>query len=107
MPTGLNPRQTNEPLDAALDGVDLRYSPLLVAGDFNVSDRQPKYRELRRELGDAFHDAGRGLGFSFPSRTFQGFPELSIIRIDYILYDRSVTATSATPASRRGPITAT
>jgi endonuclease/exonuclease/phosphatase (EEP) superfamily protein YafD len=95
MPTGFDPRQTNEPLDAALDGVDLQYTPTVVAGDFNVSDRQPKYRELRRHLNDAFREAGWGLGYSFPSRTFERFPDLSIIRIDYILHDRSMTATAA------------
>lgn len=103
VPSGFDPARTNRPLDAALDGIDTEAGPLLVVGDFNTSDRQPKYRALRRNLLDAHREAGWGFGNSFPARSLGGLPELGLIRIDYILHNRAVAtraaSTGATPGS--------
>ncbi|MGE3910182.1 MAG: endonuclease/exonuclease/phosphatase family protein [Chloroflexota bacterium] len=102
LPTSFDASATRTVLAAALDGVDLRYSPLVIAGDFNTSDRQPAYRALRSELQDAFLAAGWGPGFTFPARTSRGSSNLSIVRIDYILHDGSVTARAAYTGSMPG-----
>lgn len=103
VPTGFDRRLTQEALHAALDDLDGWPRPLIVLGDFNVGDRQPLYRELRRTLLDAHAEAGWGLGYSFPNLAFEGLPAISLVRIDYILHDRTLTArmarTGATPGS--------
>ena len=95
IPTSFEPEQTRRGLEAALEGLDARAGSLIVLGDFNLSDRQPFYRQLRRTLLDAHAEAGWGLGLSFPALAFEGLPDLSLVRIDYIMHDRSLTARSA------------
>ena len=103
IPTSFEPERTKRGLEAALDGLEGWTGSLIVLGDFNLSDRQPMYRALRRSLLDAHAEAGWGLGYSFPSLSFEGLPDVSLVRIDYILHDRSLTArsvrTGRTPGS--------
>lgn len=65
--------------------------PLFLVGDFNVSDRQPFYRELNGRLEDAHRAVGFGLGYTFPSswRKLRGLPLPPFIRIDYVFHDRA------------------
>jgi hypothetical protein len=58
-------------VERAADGLP---APLLVLGDFNVSDRQPHYRALRSRWGDAQRDAGWGLGYTYPSGALGQLP---------------------------------
>jgi endonuclease/exonuclease/phosphatase (EEP) superfamily protein YafD len=103
IPTSFAPEQTKRALAVVQQELAGRTGPLIVLGDFNLSDRQPLYRELRRTLEDAHAEAGWGLGYSFPSLSFEGLPNISLVRIDYILHDRSFTArstrTGTTPGS--------
>lgn len=95
VPTSFEPEQTKRGLEAALTGLEGRAGSLIVLGDFNLSDRQPLYRQLRRTLLDAHAEVGWGLGYSFPALAFEGLPNVSFVRIDYILHDRSLSARSA------------
>ena len=95
IPTSFSPEQTKRGIEAALEGLEGRAGSLIVLGDFNLGDRQPMYRQLRRTLLDAHAESGWGLGLSFPSLSFEGLPDVSLVRIDYILHDRSLTARSA------------
>ncbi len=66
--------------------VDNVHGPLIVMGDFNTSDREPRYQVLAARMHDAFRETGWGFGFSFPDHKRFGpvtvpFP---LIRIDYI-----------------------
>lgn len=63
--------------------------PVIMMGDFNMSDQSHSYKELTANFGDAFRDGGWGLGFTFPNyRTVLGQEiETPILRIDYIFYD--------------------
>ena len=64
--------------------------PVVLAGDFNMSDRSASYREL----GGAFRDAIRT---SFADTTYDdGLWMLLQLRIDYIFVSRSLCARSAT-----------
>jgi endonuclease/exonuclease/phosphatase family metal-dependent hydrolase len=59
--------------------------PVLVCGDFNDTPVSYTYHLLTQNLNDGFVQAGFGLG-----HTYRGnFPSY---RIDYILYDKSLTA---------------
>jgi endonuclease/exonuclease/phosphatase (EEP) superfamily protein YafD len=103
IPTSFNAHRNGSVLRAAFDGIDPQRGPLIVLGDFNLSDRAPLYRQLRHDLLDAHAQAGWGLGYTFPALAFEGLPVISIVRIDYILYDRTLAArashTGTTPGS--------
>jgi endonuclease/exonuclease/phosphatase (EEP) superfamily protein YafD len=60
--------------------------PLVVAGDFNLSDREPDYAQLAARLHDSYRETSWGFGHTFPSSvTIRGVPiSLPILRIDYI-----------------------
>ena len=94
VPTSFSTSLSQEVLHAALVDLDEWPRPIVVLGDFNLSDRQPLYRELRRSLEDAHAEAGWGLVYSFPSLSFEGVPDVSLVRIDYVMYDRSLVARS-------------
>lgn len=61
--------------------------PVIVCGDFNDSPISYNYRQMRRNLNDAFIEAGAGVG-----HTYKGF--FPSFRIDYILYNQEFSATS-------------
>jgi endonuclease/exonuclease/phosphatase family metal-dependent hydrolase len=61
--------------------------PVIVCGDFNDSPISYNYRQMRRNLNDAFIEAGAGVG-----HTYKGF--FPSFRIDYILYNQEFKATS-------------
>ena len=102
IPTSFAPEQTKRGIAAALQELEGRTGPLIVLGDFNLSDRQPLYRQLRPSLLDAHAEAGWGLGHSFPALAFDGLPNISFVRIDYVLHDRSLTARSARTGTTPG-----
>ena len=70
--------------------------PLIVVGDFNMSDQSDAYRQLDALLDDSFREAGRGLGFTFPDQLWSRqrlFPLL--LRIDYIWHNAHFAARHA------------
>ena len=97
LPANFDVGDTQRTLRAAIGelGAPGRFpNPALVVGDFNVSDRQPFYRELRRRFGDAYRQAGWGFGFTFPNAPFDphffgvhtvSLPLVPLARIDYVL----------------------
>jgi endonuclease/exonuclease/phosphatase (EEP) superfamily protein YafD len=60
--------------------------PLVVAGDFNLSDREPDYAQFAARLHDSFRETSWGFGYTFPSSIdLAGVPiSFPLIRIDYI-----------------------
>ena len=75
--------------------------PLIMMGDFNVNDRQPNYRLLRRSLNDAYREAGRGFGLTFPNANLRlgRFKVPPLIRIDYVFHNDAIEATAAHTAA--------
>jgi endonuclease/exonuclease/phosphatase (EEP) superfamily protein YafD len=66
-----------------IDQVD---GPLIVIGDFNTGDREPRYAQLAARMHDAFRETNWGFGFTFPDHKRIGpvtFP-FPLVRIDYI-----------------------
>lgn len=61
--------------------------PVVVAGDFNDTPTSYSYRKIKKGLDDAFREVGHGFG-----NTYAG--ELPSYRIDYILYSKTLEATS-------------
>jgi endonuclease/exonuclease/phosphatase (EEP) superfamily protein YafD len=70
--------------------------PVIVAGDFNMTDQSQDYNYLQTVLQDSFQISGRGFGFTWPhgwelSFLIKNSPwklNYPIFRIDYIWYDK-------------------
>jgi vancomycin resistance protein VanJ len=70
--------------------------PVIVLGDFNMSDRSHAYHTLNHGLTDSFREAGRGLGLTFPAGTFLNIRRwVRLIRIDYVWHNAFLTACEA------------
>ncbi|MFQ6102384.1 MAG: endonuclease/exonuclease/phosphatase family protein [Anaerolineae bacterium] len=97
LPLGVPTGFANEGRDAdgrdllsRLEGID---NPLVVIGDFNLTDQQSLYEPLTRRLRDAHRESGWGMGF-----TFARFPRLGVAmwRIDYVFHSPDLVALSTT-----------
>jgi endonuclease/exonuclease/phosphatase family metal-dependent hydrolase len=63
--------------------------PFVVAGDFNMPSRGWLHRQFRQRFADAFAEAGRGYGLTFPgysSNPLTGFGPW--LRLDYVFCSR-------------------
>lgn len=76
--------------DEQIDALRSRYigpmltsgEPFILAGDFNVTDREPAYADLSDGLRDTFREAGDGVGTTW--RPFLLMEQrLALLRIDY------------------------
>ncbi len=77
--------------------IDSMEEPLVVLGDFNISDRELAYTELNRRLHDAYRATAWGPGLTFPQNVSVGplpmpFP---LVRIDYVWSKGGVLPTDA------------
>ena len=95
VPTRFDTSRHERSLGAILDRASAVREPLLVVGDFNLSDRQPAYSEFRQRFGDAHREAGWGLGYTFPNEKVYRLPFYPFLRIDYVLHDAAWSASSA------------
>ncbi len=90
---GLDVSLRGDDLDTVLERVaeEPEEVPVLVAGDFNMTDFTQDYQRVR-DLGyrDAFRDVGMGFGFTFPATL-----PVQLLRLDYVFYDAQWQATSA------------
>lgn len=86
---------------AALGGLAARETgPLIVAGDFNATaDHLPMGRLLDDGLRDAFDEAGRGVGATWP--IWHG-PMIPVMRLDHVLVRGPITVLSAKVQDNRG-----
>jgi endonuclease/exonuclease/phosphatase (EEP) superfamily protein YafD len=57
--------------------------PLIVAGDFNITEREPAYADLSRGLTDAWKSVGTGFGTTWRPGFMMG-QQLGLLRIDYL-----------------------
>lgn len=73
--------------------------PLIVAGDFNMTDEAQDYYSVQKVLQDAFLKAGFGFGFTWPHGFFAKRLNLKlsypVCRIDYIWYSKEWGAKSS------------
>jgi endonuclease/exonuclease/phosphatase (EEP) superfamily protein YafD len=68
--------------------------PFILAGDFNVTDREPAYADLSEGLRDAFREVGQGIGTTWRP-TFLMEQQLALLRIDYQFGSPGVVPISA------------
>jgi vancomycin resistance protein VanJ len=61
--------------------------PLIMMGDYNMTDATDEYREFTKQFIDVFRRAERGFGLTFPNWRYN-YPQLSflppLIRLDYM-----------------------
>lgn len=79
--------------------------PVLLAGDFNMSDQSADYWRIAARYQDAYQAAGWGLGFTFPATIpyfgggqfapaiFEWIPPL--VRLDYVFHDAAFESLDA------------
>ncbi len=58
-------------------------TPLVLIGDFNVTDREPGYADLTGDLVDAHAAVGLGTGSTWRPATIDFLP-FGVLRIDYV-----------------------
>jgi len=71
--------------------------PVVVLGDFNMSDQSRAYSAMTADLQDSFRQAGIGLGRTFPNNirvAGVGIP-FPLVRIDYVFHSPHLATTSA------------
>jgi vancomycin resistance protein VanJ len=70
---------------------DAQTGPLILAGDFNMTDQTDVYRRVAGRYHDTYREAGWGLGFTFnPNARL-----LPLARIDYVFHDDRITSVAA------------
>jgi vancomycin resistance protein VanJ len=75
---------------------------VLLLGDFNISEREPAYRDLAAGLRDAYLAAGAGAGATWGPGNWAG-KGLPLLRIDYLFTSPNVTPLgTATDCTFRG-----
>lgn len=104
----------NVQIRSLLANLEREKLPYIVMGDFNMSDQSLVYNELTAMLTDSFHEAGNGLGASWPLlKSRGGFAALlpQLVRIDYIWHSADFRALDAAlgpyPGSDHLPVYAT
>jgi endonuclease/exonuclease/phosphatase (EEP) superfamily protein YafD len=71
--------------------------PFILAGDFNIPDRDPIYPLLANRLTDVYRAAATGFGFTYPDQRRVGPFELTfpVLRLDYIWSTKGIVPTIA------------
>lgn len=104
LPTSYDTRERDRELRAILERAREIDGPLVVLGDFNLSDQDRSYRLLDQTLNDAYRAAGWGLGYTFPTATLDEtllgrgvarLPYFPLVRIDYVFHSDHLTSNTA------------
>lgn len=73
------------------------HGPMLIVGDFNMTDMSFDYGRITALYADAYRHAGRGMGFTFPAYTnifgLRNVPPLA--RIDFVFHSSHFQAIQA------------
>ena len=83
----------NQELDDLLRDVKSEPLPVIVAGDFNMSDFTPTYDVWLSRLHDSYREAGSGFGGTWP--LFKRLPTPGFVRLDYVWHNSNLPATQA------------
>jgi vancomycin resistance protein VanJ len=96
LPTSYDTTARDETVAALLEAAGAQQGPLLVLGDFNLTEREPAYALLAAQLTDSYRAAGWGWGWTFPDtkRLFKIPYPYPLLRIDYV-WARGVAPRSA------------
>lgn len=84
--TGYDDSSTTRQVGRLAQLIDQIAGPLVVLGDLNTGDREPRYQQLAARMHDAFRETNAGFGFTFPDHKRFGVLTipLPLVRIDYV-----------------------
>ena len=85
-----DPKAHGEGISALLDLLASETGPLIVAGDFNMTDASTDYGRMTTNLLDSFRDSGFGFGLTFPA-----WSPLLAVRLDYVFHSGNIRSLSA------------
>lgn len=98
---GFNASNHTQELTELLDRAANVSTPVILAGDFNMTDAFDMYRRFTESYTDAYAAVGRvGFGFTFPYMSGNPIPPL--MRIDYVFYDTTFEGVEASVWSESG-----
>jgi endonuclease/exonuclease/phosphatase (EEP) superfamily protein YafD len=100
------PAQFDAQMTALAGSISQTPGPLIVAGDFNATEQSVAYQQINRYLANAYREAGRGMGFSYPAPPYT-FMDINVQtgplwRIDHIFHSREWIATDARTLTKSG-----
>ena len=93
LPPGLVRRWRDWDMRELLQAIEPLASPLILAGDLNISDQHDWYRQVTERFQDAHREAGWGMGFTRTPLLGSEFP---MWRIDFVFYTPELVALSTT-----------
>lgn len=92
-----------EEVTDVLDRAGLETLPVVIAGDFNMTDFSADYARVAQLYSDSFREVGWGMGFTFPEfANVTGIALPPIARIDYIFYNADFQALEAQVIAQSG-----
>jgi vancomycin resistance protein VanJ len=104
VPTRYDTTIQDQELARLLEEVDGAKGPVVVVGDFNMTEGSPGYSQITRRLVDAYREAGWGFGHTFPDREARLIPTpFPLLRIDYVFHSADLVAQRAEVGDRGGP----
>ncbi len=88
----------SQEIDSVLERASRNTGPVIIVGDFNMTDQCDSYRRITASFTDTYREVGWGLGFTFPdfssgSVALGGIRLPSIppvVRLDYIFHNSAV-----------------
>lgn len=102
---GFDPSRRRQEIDVVLGRAAAEAGPVVIAGDFNMTDQTDDYRLITARYGDAYRAAGWGMGFTFPALdTRQArplplrdlpLPIRPLARLDYVFHSEQFQAVEA------------
>jgi vancomycin resistance protein VanJ len=104
VPSGYDTSTQDRELERLFREMEKLDGPMIVVGDFNMTDQSPGYRELTKNLEDAYREAGWGFGHTFPDVQVRSIATpLPVVRIDYVFHTHDMAALRAYVGDRGGP----
>jgi endonuclease/exonuclease/phosphatase (EEP) superfamily protein YafD len=97
LPVGLRYEDQSPSVNQIMQYIATLNGPILLLGDFNMSDQNRAYTQLTRLVQDAYREAGWGFGFTFPNNLqIRSIPlPAPVVRIDYIFHSAHIYANRA------------
>lgn len=87
----------NAQIEFLLGLIEAESLPVIVTGDFNMTEWSPIYHEIAAVLNDAYRQTSWGIGATWPAGesedTSDGYPRL--LRLDYVWYSDPIKANFA------------
>jgi endonuclease/exonuclease/phosphatase (EEP) superfamily protein YafD len=88
----------NQQIDELLRFVQGETLPILLAGDFNMSEWSPVYNQIDSFLDDAYRQSSWGIGATWPAGASEELPDFlpPLLRLDYFWHSAGIEPLSTT-----------